>query len=77
MRGKVSKNLMPLLKQVNAGLEQAKASGLAFEPKVIRQNLENLSAYMIPGPEISLIKDIVITMPEHAIKARIYHPAPE
>ncbi|AZQ83532.1 alpha/beta hydrolase [Colwellia sp. Arc7-635] len=77
MRGKVSKNLMPLLNQVNAGLEQAKASGLAFQPNVIRQNLENLSAYMIPGPEVSLIQDIVITMPKHAIKARIYHPAPD
>ena len=77
MRGKVSKNLMPLLNQVNAGLEQAKASGLAFQPNVIRQNLENLSAYMLPGPEISLIEDIVISMPEHTVNARIYHPEPE
>ena len=77
MRGTVSKNLAPLLKQVNEGLEQAKASGAAFEPSIIRQKLENLSAYMIPGPEISLIKNTFIMVAEHQVAVRIYHPNPE
>ena len=77
MRGTVSKNLAPLLKQVNEGLEQAKTSGAAFEPSIIRQNLENLSAYMIPGPEISLIKNTFIMVAEHQVSVRIYHPNPE
>lgn len=77
MRGTVSIDLIPLLEQVNAGIEQAKASGAAFEPAVIRQNLENLSAYMIPGPELALIKNTVITIGDHDIAARIYHPNPE
>ena len=77
MRGTVSKNLAPLLQQVNEGIAQAKASGTAFEPSVIRQNLENLSAYMIPGPEVALINDSFITIGEHDIAVRIYHPAPD
>ncbi|ASP48690.1 alpha/beta hydrolase [Cognaticolwellia beringensis] len=77
MRGNVSDDLIPLLKQVNAGLEQAKLSGAAFDPNVIRQNLENLSAYMIPGPEVAQIKDTFITVSEHKIATRIYHPNPE
>ena len=52
MRGTVSKKLIPLLTQVSSGLAQAKASGAAFEPSVIRQNLENVSAYMLPGPDV-------------------------
>jgi len=76
MRGNVSINLIPLLKQVNVSIEQAKASGAAFEPSVIRQNLENLSAYMIPGPEVALIKNSFFTMGEHNIAVRIYHPNP-
>jgi acetyl esterase/lipase len=77
MRGTVSKKLIPLLTQVNSGLAQAKASGAAFEPSVIRQNLENLSAYMLPGPDVESVSDIIIAMPEHSVSARIYHPAPE
>jgi len=77
MRGTVSTNLIPLLKQVNAGIEQAKISGTAFEPSVIRQNLENLSAYMIPGPEVALIKNTVMTIGEQTIAVRIYHPNPD
>lgn len=76
MRGSVSVNLIPLLKQVNASIEQAKASGAAFEPNVIRQNLENLSAYMMPGPEVALIKNTFFTIGEHNIAVRIYHPNP-
>ncbi len=77
MRGTVSENLSPLLKQVNAGIEQAKASGDAFNPSIIRQNLENLSAYMIPGPKIPLIKNSVINAHGQEIAVRIYHPEPE
>lgn len=77
MRGTVSKNLLELLTQVNASIEQAKLSGAAFEPNVIRQNLENLTAYMIPGPDISLIKNTVITHGEHDLRVRIYHPNPD
>jgi len=77
MRGTVSINLIPLLEQVNAGIAQAKASGAAFEPNVIRQNLENLSSYMIPGPEVALIKNTFITVAENKIAVRIYHPNPE
>ena len=77
MRGTVSENLKPLLKQVNAGIEQAKASGAAFEPAIIRQNLENLTAYMIPGPEVPLIKNTFIKAGDHNVAVRIYHPNPE
>jgi acetyl esterase len=77
MRGSVSEKLAPLLQQVNAAIEQAKASGLAFEPSVIRQNLENLSAYMIPGPEVALVKNSVLKIKPHNIAVKIYHPAPE
>tara|TARA_B110000467_G_scaffold39104_1_gene35660 strand:+ start:10631 stop:11629 length:999 start_codon:yes stop_codon:yes gene_type:complete len=77
MRGNVSENLMPLLEQVNVGLEQAKASGATFEPQVIRQNLENLSAYMLTGPEVSLVKSSVLTVQDHQLAARIYHPEPD
>ena len=77
MRGNVSKSLIPLLEQVNAGLEQAKASGAAFEPEIIRQNLENLSAYMLPGPEVSLVTDSILTLKNHQLTARVYHPEPD
>ncbi len=77
MRGNVSEKLTPLLQQVNAAIEQAKANGLAFEPSVIRQNLENLSAYMIPGPEVALVKNDVLKIKPHNIAVKIYHPAPE
>ena len=77
MRGTVSINLIPLLKQANAGIEQAKATGAAFEPSIIRQNLENLSAYMISGPEVSLIKNTFIRVAEHKVAVRIYHPNPD
>jgi acetyl esterase len=77
MRGNVSKSLMPLLEQVNIAIGQAKASGAAFEPVVIRQNLENLSAYMVPGPELALIEDNIMTINEYNIAMRIYHPNPE
>lgn len=77
MRGTVSTNLMPLLKQVNASIEQAKLSGAAFEPNVIRQNLENLSAYMMPGPDIAVIKNTIIAHGDHNLAVRIYHPSPD
>lgn len=77
MRGTVSENLSPLLKQVNVAIEQAKASGDAFVPGIIRQNLENLSAYMIPGPKIPLIKNSVINANGQEVAVRIYHPEPE
>jgi len=77
MRGTVSEKLTPLLEQVNIAIAQAKASGAAFEPSVIRQNLANLSAYMIPGPEVAVVKNSTLMINGQSITLRIYHPAPE
>lgn len=76
MRGHVSDSLKPLLAQVNISIEEAKVSGAAFNPATIRQNLENLSAYMLPGPDITLINDTVLSTGDSDIAVRIYHPEP-
>jgi acetyl esterase len=77
VRGNVSKILVPLLEQVNIAIGQAKASVAAFELAVIRKNLENLSVYMMPGPELALIEDKIMTINQHNIAVRIYHPNSE
>jgi acetyl esterase/lipase len=76
MRGIVSTNLTPFLKQVNDAIAQAKQENIPFQVSKVRENLEKLSSYMIEGPVIAMIKDVSFTNQGAKISARIYHPAP-
>lgn len=76
MRGVVSTNLKPFLKQVNEAIAQAAKANALFEVSTVRKNLENLSNYMIKGPDIATIKDVSFTNQGAIIAARIYNPAP-
>ncbi|SEL65030.1 Acetyl esterase/lipase [Colwellia chukchiensis] len=76
MQAVVSKNLAPLLAQVNAAIADAKKTGTAFETSIVRQNLANLSALMLAGPDIALISNNALNIDGQEVAVRIYHPAP-
>jgi acetyl esterase/lipase len=76
MRGIVSPKLVPFLEQANTAIAAFKATGQGFSAELVRQGLDNLSALIGAGPNMSTVKDDFLVTPSHNIPVRIYNPAP-
>ncbi|HBY88459.1 MAG TPA: alpha/beta hydrolase [Colwellia sp.] len=75
MRGIVSPKLVPFLEQANTAIAAFKATGKGFSAELVRQGLDNLSALIGAGPNMSIVKDDFLTTSSHNIPVRIYNPA--
>jgi acetyl esterase/lipase len=76
MRGIISPKLVPFLEQANTAIAAAKATGQGFSAELVRQGLDNLSALIGTGPNMTTVKDDFLATPSHNIPVRIYNPAP-
>jgi len=76
MRGIISPKLAPFLEQANTAIAAAKATGQGFSAELVRQGLDNLSALIGTGPNMTTVKDDFLGTPSHNIPVRIYNPAP-
>ncbi len=76
MRGIVSPKLVPFLEQANTAIAAFKDTGQGFSAELVRQGLDNLSALIGTGPNISTVKDDFLATASHTIPVRIYNPAP-
>ena len=77
MRGIISPKLKPFLAQANQAIADAKQNNIGFSVELVRAGLNNLSAFLVNRPEISLIRDKSLPFGEHQIPVRIYHPSPQ
>ncbi|MFT5755556.1 MAG: acetyl esterase [Alteromonadaceae bacterium] len=77
MRGVISPKLAPFLAQVNEAIAQVKQQNLVFSAEQVRAGLNNLSAFLVKSPHISLVIDKYLTNESHKIPVRIYHPSPQ
>lgn len=76
MRGIISPKLAPFLEQANTAIAAAKATEQGFSAELVRQGLDNLSALIGTGPNMTIVKDDFLATPSHNIPVRIYNPAP-
>ncbi len=76
MRGIISPKLASFLEQANTAIAAVKATGQGFSAELVRQGLDNLSALIGTGPNMTTVKDDFLATPSHNIPVRIYNPAP-
>ncbi|KGJ87008.1 alpha/beta hydrolase [Colwellia psychrerythraea] len=76
MRGIISPKLVPFLDQANTAIAAFKDTGQGFSAELVRQGLDNLSALIGTGPNMSMVKDDFLATTSHNIPVRIYNPAP-
>ncbi|XQW85109.1 alpha/beta hydrolase [Thalassotalea piscium] len=76
MRGVISPKLEAFLEQVNKAVADAKQQGIGFSAELVRTGLNNLSALLDQKPDVAFIRDKHLTLNDHQIPVRIYHPSP-
>jgi len=77
MRGIVSDKLKPFLAQVNQVIADNKANNISLSVAQVRENLNNLQAFIGQGPKVSYVADHNISVNNHQIPVRVYSPAPK
>jgi acetyl esterase/lipase len=77
MRGTVSPKLTTFIEQANIASAEAKKNNISFSPKLVRENIEKLAAFMGTGPNIAKVEDRQFEVKGRTIPVRLYDPCPD